>query len=419
MSKTRGRTLGNVYFTRPRRLVSAVAAVVALAAATALVVVHGQASAQPTGVVGVATDAGDVDGDGRDDLVAFTRSTGEVSVRRSDGGGFRASSRWLTSSSLVDAAAEQQSYQVLGDFNGDGRSDLAHFTRRDTGDVYVALSTGTAFAAPRRVHGNFSYGTEVPAVGDFNGDGFDDLVTFTRGGAGDVYVLLSDGDGRTFRVGGIGRVWHDNFAYGSEAPFVGDVNGDGLDDIVTYRHQDASRVYVALSSGISFYADGSNRAPVWLPHLTSNEGAEPTLAIADINRDGKGDLVAIGTPALALVLISSGAAFTEPVYTLVNDPVVLAIDDTVGLGDFDGNGSTDVVSLQRVRGDVRVVTTTFPRNTDMSRHCSDRVCPIRSAFVWGTGFAAYGPGEHQLARNVSTAPDNRFLGGSRGVLVGN
>jgi hypothetical protein len=411
-----------------RRLASVIAAAVAVAVATAVVVIHGQASAQPPGVAGVATDAGDVDGDGRDDLVAFIRSTGEVFVRLSNGRAFRASSRWLTASSLVDAAAEKQSYQVMGDFNGDGRSDLAHFVRRDVGDVYIALSTGTAFAAPVRVHTNFGYGAEVPAVGDFNGDGYDDLVTFTRGGAGDVYVLLSAGDGRTFRAGGIGRVWHDNFAYGSEVPFTGDVDGDGRDDIVTYRHQDLSRVFVALSNGVSFYKTGSNQAPVWLPRLTNNESAEPALAIADINRDGKGDLVIISTRALAFTFLSSGSAFTDPVYTIVNDPVALDSEDTVGLGDFDGNGATDVVSLQRIRGDVQVVLTTFGRNTVMSRHCPERLddrgntirpCPILSTSTWGTGFARYGSGEHQLARDVTTAPDNRWLGDSRGVLVGN
>jgi hypothetical protein len=411
-----------------RRWAAALAGGVLVAATTAVIAIHGGASAQPASVVGVITDAADVDGDGRDDLVAFVRGTGEVLVRTSDGrAAFRASARWLTSSSLVDSAAEKQSYQVMGDFNGDGRSDLAHFVRRDVGDVYVALSNGSSFAAPVRVHDNFSYNAEVPAVGDFNGDGYDDLVTFSRAGTGDAYVLLSGGDGRTFRVGGVGRVWHDNVAYGSEAPFVGDVNGDGLDDIVTYRHHDSSRVFVALSDGRSFYRTGSNQAAIWLPRLTSNEGAEPAVAIADINRDGRGDLVAAATPRLVWVKLSTGSAFGETTYTIVKDAAVIEIDDTVGLGDFDGNGSTDVVSLKRATGDVRVVTTTVPRNAVMDDHCPETVvngtslwnCPVRSTSVWATGFARYGAGEGPLARAVSTAPDNRWLGDSRTVLVGN
>jgi hypothetical protein len=418
-------TIGNVYLAR---LAGVLAGGLVVIAATAVVLIHGQASAQPASVVGVITDAGDVNGDGRDDLVTFVRSTGEVLVRASDGrAAFRASERWLTAASLVDSATEKQSYQVMGDFNGDGRSDIAHFVRRTVGDVYVALSRGTSFAAPVRVHDNFGYGSEVPAVGDVNGDGYDDLVTFTRGGAGDVYVLLSGGDGRTFRVGGVGRVWHDNFAYGSEAPLLGDVNGDGYDDIVTYRHHDISRVFVALSDGRSFYRSGSNQAAVWLPRLTNNESAEPAVAIADINRDGRGDLVAAATPRLVWVKLSNGSAFSETTFVIVDDAAVIEIDDTIGLGDFDGNGSTDVVSLKRATGDVRVATTTVPRNADLRSHCTETVvggashwrCPVLSTYLWATGFARYGPGEGPLARDASTAPDNRWLGDSRTVMVGN
>ena len=409
---------------RRNRRPAFIAAALVVLAATAAVVVRGQASAQEPGVVGMATDAGDVNGDGRDDLVRFVRSTGEVYVHLSDGrAAFRAQPRWLASRLLVDGAADKQSYQVLGDFNGDGRSDLAHFVRRTVGDVYVALSTGSSFAAPILAHDNFAYGSEVPAVGDVNGDGYDDLITFGRGSGGDVYVLLSAGDGRTFRVGGAGRVWHDNFAYGSEVPFVGDVNGDGRDDIVTYRHQDTSRVFAALSDGRSFYRPGSHEAPVWLPRITSTESAEPALAVADIDRDGRGDLIVIRNGRVE-VWPSDATQFTQPVYYVVDDLQIFDYDETVGLGDFDGNGSTDVAVLRRATGEVRVVATTFPRDAVLSDLCpeaSARVCTraVRSTYLWATGFATYGPGENELARNVSTAPDNRWLGDSRGPLPGN
>ena len=53
--------------------------------------------------------------------------------------------------------------------------------------------------------------------GDFNGDGKDDIVTFTRGPAADVYVALSNGS----RFVGTGWKWHDFFAVGSEIPRAG------------------------------------------------------------------------------------------------------------------------------------------------------------------------------------------------------
>src|SRR4051794_27091511 len=57
-------------------------------------------------------------------------------------------------------------------------------------------------------------------AGDFNGDGRDDIVTFTRGAAADVYVALSNGS--SFQ--GTGVKWHDYFAAGTETPLVGDFN---------------------------------------------------------------------------------------------------------------------------------------------------------------------------------------------------
>jgi hypothetical protein len=55
------------------------------------------------------------------------------------------------------------------------------------------------------------------AGGDFNGDGKDDIVTFTRGPAADVYVALSTGHSFV----GTGVKWHDFFAVGSEIPRSG------------------------------------------------------------------------------------------------------------------------------------------------------------------------------------------------------
>ena len=63
-------------------------------------------------------------------------------------------------------------------------------------------------------HNWFSIYDEIPLVGDFNGDGKDDIATFTRGNRGDVYVALSSG--QDFR--GTGQKWHDWFCIGSEVP---------------------------------------------------------------------------------------------------------------------------------------------------------------------------------------------------------
>ena len=122
-----------------------------------------------------------------------------------------------------------------------------------TGDVYVSLSDGGKFVQDGwRWHDFFGIGNEVPLTGDFNGDGKDDVVTFTRGDTADVYVALSNGSG----FAGTSVKWHDHFAIGVETPLVGDFNGDGKDDVVTFTRGDVGDVYVALSNGSGFVGDG-------------------------------------------------------------------------------------------------------------------------------------------------------------------
>jgi hypothetical protein len=138
---------------------------------------------------------------------------------------------------------------LVGDFNGDGRDDIAMFTRGDTGDVYVALSDGAnQFVGDLwKWHDNFCFRDEIPLVGDFNGDGRDDIATFTRGDAGAVFVALSSGSSFV----GTGWRWHDYFCFNDEVPLSGDFNGDHRDDVVSFTRGDAGDVFVALSDGAS------------------------------------------------------------------------------------------------------------------------------------------------------------------------
>ncbi|EOD70078.1 aqualysin 1, partial [Amycolatopsis vancoresmycina DSM 44592] len=75
------------------------------------------------------------------------------------------------------------------------------------------LSDGTKFGASSIWHEYFGIADEIPATGDFDGDGKDDIATFVRGTAGDVYVSLSTG-----AKFGASSPWHGNFAFTSEVP---------------------------------------------------------------------------------------------------------------------------------------------------------------------------------------------------------
>jgi hypothetical protein len=282
---------------------------------------------------GSSRAAGDFNGDGRDDVVTFTRgAAADVYVALSRGSSFQGTGwKWH------DYFAAGTEVPLVGDFNGDGKDDIATFTRGGAADVYVALSTGSSFRGTGwKWHDYFAAGNEIPAVGDFNGDGKDDIATFTRGSAADVYVALSNGSSFL----GTGRKWHDYFAAGDEVPSVGDFNGDGRDDIVTFTRGSAADVYVALSRGTTFAGTG------WRWHSYFAVGSE-TPAVGDFTGDGRDDIATFtrGSAADVYVARSTGSSFSGTGWKWHD--YFAAGREIPGTGDFTGDGKDDIVTFTR------------------------------------------------------------------------
>ncbi|GAA1405150.1 hypothetical protein GCM10009662_34870 [Catellatospora coxensis] len=245
---------------------------------------------------GEAPMTGDVNGDGRADAITFVHGNGDVYVARSTGTGFGPGVKWH------DWFALGNEIPAVGDVDGDGRDDIVTFTHDAAADVYVALSTGTSFSGTTvKWHEFFAPAGEFPALGDVDGDGRDDLITFTQGpaSAADVIVSLSTGTGF-----GPAAKWHDLFAVGSESPRVGDVNGDGRADIVTFTCNADADVYAAVSNGSAFVG-----TTVKWNDFFCTAGEFPYLA--DVNGDGKDDIVVFTGDPLndVYVGLSTGTGF--------------------------------------------------------------------------------------------------------------
>ncbi|BCJ75434.1 hypothetical protein CS0771_49780 [Catellatospora sp. IY07-71] len=107
--------------------------------------------------------------------------------------------------------------RTVSDVNGDGRDDTVDFTRGTLADVYASVSDGSRFVPnSSKWHDFFAVDQELPLAGDFDGAGRDDIITFTLGGTGDVYAALSTGT-----AFGPGQKWHDSFAPGTDLPRPG------------------------------------------------------------------------------------------------------------------------------------------------------------------------------------------------------
>src|SRR5881397_2620325 len=162
---------------------------------------------------------GDFNGDGRLDLAVTNASSydvpGTVSVLLGNGDG-------TFQSALSFAVGSNPLSVAVGDVNGDGRLDLA-VANYYSNDVSVLLGNGDGTFQPARTFRVGTYPSSV-VVGDFNGDGRPDLAV-ANGNSNDVSVLLGNGDG-TFQPAL-------SFAAGT-APVsvaVGDINGDGRPDL--------------------------------------------------------------------------------------------------------------------------------------------------------------------------------------------
>ncbi|RZS36853.1 VCBS repeat protein [Herbihabitans rhizosphaerae] len=289
------------------------------------------ASGVGTGRVGASTES-DLNGDRLDDALTFTRGdAADVYASFSDGGRFVQDAwRWHE---FFGGGGE---IPLAGDFNGDGKQDVVTFTRGPAADVYVSLSDGGRFVQSAwKWHDFFALGAELPAVGDFNGDGLDDIVTFTRGTSADVWVALSHGSGF-----GPSRRWHDFFAIENEVPRIGDVNGDGRDDLITFTGGDRADSYVSLSSGSVF------RHAIWKWHDHFALGNEVT-GTGDFNGDGRDDIVTFmrGDVADVFVSLSDGGRFVQDSWRW-SEHFALG-QEIPGIGDFNGDGRDDLVAYTR------------------------------------------------------------------------
>jgi hypothetical protein len=165
----------------------------------------------------------------------------------------------------------------VGDFNGDGFLDLALGDGQGSINVFLGNGDGT-FQLPVSYQAGYG-GVSVTAV-DMNRDGKLDLVTYTASG---VAILLGKGDG-TFTLAWNVQFFEPTQLYNDLK--VGDFNGDGFPDVVVFYSTAPDKVVLFLGNG-----DGTLQNP--LPFATSNSvGNGLGFGMGDFNGDGLFDLAA-------------------------------------------------------------------------------------------------------------------------------
>jgi hypothetical protein len=291
---------------------------------------------------------GDFNGDGKQDLAVANFNSNNVSILRGDGAGsFSAATNFLAAPNPFS-----QPFSVaVGDFNGDGKQDLA-VTNLDS-NLSVLLGDGAAGFGPATP---FAVGAAPfsVAVGDFNGDGRQDLATANAGSA-NVSVMLGKGDGGFDVVVtplGVGTM-----------PFsvaVGDFNGDGNQDLTT-ANRDSSDVSVLLGDGAGGFSAATNflAAP--------NPFSKPfSVAVGDFNGDGAQDLAVTIVDLSSVSILLGQLGPNAGNFSFDTNSGVGTNPFSVAVGDFNGDGKQDLATANLTSRNVSVLLRECPPTFSIS-----------------------------------------------------
>lgn len=320
---------------------------------------------------GAVAGAGDVNGDGFDDLLVGAVNQGiggRVSLFLGGSSGPAQSASWTYDGEL-SGAGFGGSVSTAGDVNGDGLSDVIigasaiSVPEAGEGRVYVFLgranSVGLDPMPTWTREGNqvdSSLGSSVSTAGDVNGDGLSDVIVGARGFSGNQ---ASEGHALVFLANGSGSLepapWvtielsQASAAVGSSVSAAGDVNGDGYGDVLVgaelFNGAVSDEGTVRLYLGGSTSLRPQSNWPGQLNLAGANLGRS-VAGVGDVNRDGFSDFV-VGAPGAgrALLYLGSSAGPSRTASDVVDGTLSRGLfgQSVAGVGDVNGDGFGDMV----------------------------------------------------------------------------
>ena len=257
----------------------------------------------------------DMDSDGILDAISQHTVTDQVYISKGNADGSFASSITVAAGTFGDITNNDQIH--LGDFDGNGSIDI--FTLSFNSNILRVASQNAdgSFSAAQTIYNPASANFYNLAVGDFNGDGKDDIVIGGTPGITETRILISNGNGTFAQRASI--------APSSRDITLADFNGDGILDIVAGHSffETSSRVF--LGNG-----DGTFRISAT---IVDGVGSYARNYVNDFNNDGFSDIIFTEANGSRIAYGNGDGTFSLG--------SLLAPAD-VRIGDFDGDGVIDI-----------------------------------------------------------------------------
>jgi hypothetical protein len=361
--------------------------------------------------------AGDFNGDGKLDLATSNLGSNDISVLLGNGDG--------TFQTAKTVAVGIAGHLVARDFNGDGRLDLAVSGSDPTtgaSEIAVLLGNGDGTFQPAKFYAAGKSVNDLVA-GDFNGDGKLDLAAIDAL-EGDIIVFLGNGDGTFSDPGQFATTAH-------ATPLVADVHGDGTDDVLVFDghgnilyRQGVPGQPGSFEPPVTVNPGNPSRDIAWVPDTSQG----PMLASVDAHDDAisfyayrNGGLVQIGSlatgklPAQIIAADLNGDGLTDLVVRNAGDGTLLVFyatpfDRSKYIGPLNpqlippsflppvtlpvGIGASDVQSVDSTGGGTLdlVVTNKLTGQVTILHNLGDGTFAAPVPYRAGTGLSAIDPG---------------------------